>query len=54
MPREKSSRKWCKAIAPSKDGKVWTFKLRSGLAFHDGKPVTSEDVAASLKRWSSA
>ena len=36
----------------SKDGKVWTFKLRSGLAFHDGKPVTSEDVAASLKRWS--
>ena len=37
----------------SKDGKVWTFKLRSGLAFHDGKPVTSEDVAASLKRWAS-
>ena len=37
----------------SKDGKLWTFKLRPGLAFHDGKPVTSEDVAASLKRWAS-
>jgi len=37
----------------SKDNKVWTFTLRDGLEFHDGKPVTSEDVVASLKRWSS-
>ncbi|MGA2550645.1 MAG: ABC transporter substrate-binding protein [Burkholderiaceae bacterium] len=37
----------------SKDGKTWTFTLRSGLAFHDGAPVTSDDVIASLKRWSS-
>jgi peptide/nickel transport system substrate-binding protein len=36
----------------SKDGKTWTFTLRDGLEFHDGKPVTSEDVVASLKRWS--
>ena len=35
----------------SKDGKTWTFTLRDGLEFHDGKPVTSEDVVASLKRW---
>jgi peptide/nickel transport system substrate-binding protein len=41
------------SYSTSKDGKTWTFKLRAGLAFHDGKPVTSEDVAASLKRWSS-
>jgi peptide/nickel transport system substrate-binding protein len=37
----------------SKDNKVWTFTLRDGLEFHDGKPVTSEDVVASLKRWAS-
>ena len=41
------------SYSTSKDGKVWTFKLRSGLAFHDGKPVTGEDVVASLKRWAS-
>ena len=35
----------------SKDGKAWTFTLRDGLEFHDGKPVTSEDVIASIKRW---
>lgn len=37
----------------SPDQKVWTFTLRDGLEFHDGKPVTSEDVIASLTRWSS-
>ena len=36
----------------SPDKKVYTFTLRSGLEFHDGKPVTGEDVVASIKRWS--
>ena len=35
----------------SKDRKTWTFTLREGLEFHDGKPVTSEDVIASIQRW---
>jgi peptide/nickel transport system substrate-binding protein len=35
----------------SGDHRLWTFKLRKGLEFHDGKPVTSEDVVASLQRW---
>lgn len=35
----------------SPDGKVYTFVLRGGLAFSDGKPVTAADVVASLKRW---
>jgi peptide/nickel transport system substrate-binding protein len=35
----------------SPDRRLWTFKLRKGLEFHDGKPVTSEDVVASLARW---
>src|SRR3990172_776665 len=35
----------------SSDRRLWTFKLRKGLEFHDGKPVTGEDVVASLARW---
>ena len=37
----------------SKDGKQWSFTLRSGLKFHDGSPVTAADCVASLQRWSS-
>ena len=35
----------------SDDKLTWTFKLRSGLKFHDGTPVTTKDVIASLARW---
>lgn len=35
----------------SADKLTWTFKLRSGLKFHDGAPVLAKDVVASLKRW---
>jgi peptide/nickel transport system substrate-binding protein len=36
----------------SADGLTYTITLRDGLAFHDGRPVTTDDVVASLKRWS--
>src|SRR4051812_1570306 len=36
----------------SRDQLTYTFILRDGLAWHDGKPVTAEDCVASLKRWS--
>lgn len=32
------------------DGKTYTFKLRSGITFHDGSPLTAEDVKYSLDR----
>lgn len=35
----------------SEDMLTYTFTLRDGLLFHDGSPVESKDVVASLKRW---
>jgi peptide/nickel transport system substrate-binding protein len=34
----------------SSDGKEWTFKLRDGVTFSDGSPVTAEDVVYSFDR----
>ena len=38
----------------SPDKLTWTFTLRDGLEWHDGKPVTAEDCVASIKRWGAA
>ena len=35
----------------SEDKLVYIFTLRAGLKFHDGSPVTTADVIASLGRW---
>ena len=46
-PRPQMVESW----TTSDDGLVWTFKLRDGLKWNDGPPVTSADVLPSLKRW---
>ena len=38
----------------SADKLTYTFTLRDGLLWHDGKPVTAEDCIASIKRWARA
>lgn len=35
----------------SPNGMKYTFTLRDGLKWHDGKPVVAEDCVESLKRW---
>jgi peptide/nickel transport system substrate-binding protein len=37
---------------PSKAGAVWTFKLRSGVKFHDGSPLTADDVVYTMQQLS--
>jgi peptide/nickel transport system substrate-binding protein len=36
--------------SPNKDGSVWTFKIRTGVKFHNGATLTAKDVAASINR----
>jgi peptide/nickel transport system substrate-binding protein len=33
---------------PNDDGSIWTFKIRQGVTFHDGTPLTARDVAYTL------
>jgi peptide/nickel transport system substrate-binding protein len=35
----------------SPDGLTYTMTLRDGLRWHDGAPVTTRDVVASIRRW---
>lgn len=34
----------------SPDAKVWSFELRSGVTFHNGQPLTADDVVYSFNR----
>ncbi len=35
---------------PNADGSVWTFKIRRGVKFHDGRTLTAADVVATMDR----
>jgi peptide/nickel transport system substrate-binding protein len=38
------------SIEPEKKPSVWTVRLKQGITFHNGKPVTADDVIFSLRR----
>jgi peptide/nickel transport system substrate-binding protein len=38
------------SITPNADATVWTIRLRSGVTFHNGKPLTAEDVIYTFNR----
>src|SRR5438552_15447988 len=44
-PRPQMIERWDR----SADGMTWTFALREGLSFQDGRAVTSEDCRASRR-----
>src|SRR5436309_7487227 len=44
-PRPALAESWTVAA----DGKTYTFKLRRGVSWHDGKPFTAADVKFSLE-----
>ncbi len=43
--------KLAESWSPSPDGKTWTFKLRSGVKFHDGEPFNAKAVCFNFERW---
>lgn len=43
-PRPEVAESW----TTSPDGKTWTFKIRQGMTWQDGQPVTADDVAFSF------
>ncbi|MGH2875803.1 MAG: ABC transporter substrate-binding protein, partial [Solirubrobacteraceae bacterium] len=36
------------------DGSVWTFKLRQGVKFHDGRPMSADDVVYTFRQQADA
>ena len=41
----------CKSYEVDNEYKEWTFQLRQGVLFHNGKEMKAEDVVASLNCW---
>ena len=54
LPGQKMGNSLSESWKESPDGKTYEFKLRSGLKFHNGDPLTTEDVKFSFERYKGA
>src|SRR5438876_1057667 len=54
MPGNLNSPSLAESWSMSKDGRTWEFVLRKGARFHNGDPVTAEDVKFSFERYRGA
>jgi peptide/nickel transport system substrate-binding protein len=50
-PGQKMGPSLAQSWEESEDGLIYTFKLRPGLKFHNGDPVTADDVRFSFERY---
>jgi peptide/nickel transport system substrate-binding protein len=53
-PGHKAGNSLAESWRESADGRTYDFKLRRGLQFHNGDPVTAEDVKFSFERYKGA
>src|SRR6516165_7471103 len=53
-PGQKMGPSLAESWEESEDGLIYQFRLRSGLKFHNGDPVTTEDVKFSFERYQGA
>ncbi len=51
LPGQKIGPSLAETWTESADGRIYEFKLRRGLKFHNGDPVTAEDVKFSFERY---
>jgi peptide/nickel transport system substrate-binding protein len=54
LPGHKMASSLAESWTESPDGLTYDFKLRGGLKFHNGDPVTAEDVKFSFERYKGA
>jgi peptide/nickel transport system substrate-binding protein len=54
LPNQKMGNSLAESWRESPDGLTYEFKLRRGLKFHNGDPVTTEDVKFSYERYKGA
>src|SRR6185503_9047342 len=54
LPGQKLGNSLAESWTESADGLVYEFKLRRGVKFHNGEPVTADDVKFSFDRYKGA